>query len=383
MVIRTRNASVPNVGGGTVHIGNTLVSAYRPTNNYSRCIDTVGNPKGENPFDLTHRRLEYWTPINGSYSFFTAVNAVPTCIKDPWNSSHLPLTGYVRPASDAIADSHPGEPAVAVPVFLFELKDVPEMLRHAMGRARSLANAARGKTHADITKYLGNPKDPAKDWLNYNFGWRPFFSDIAKIGKVAEWMKNRSEVMKKLHRSDFISRRGKQGSRSAVSVNNQAAFDSSMDSWYGSEKKSTQSDQWVVSHWVADPFLFNASLSDDYQYLLRHALGIDFAASHLWDAMPWSWLVDWFAGAGSVVHALQNRMGIQFKNASAMNHTVTKVETIPRRHPTLRAGPAMAVYETKFRTPTSPSILPSGVNYFGAGQLTTLASLAVTRGYLR
>lgn len=383
MVIRTRVASVPNQGGGKVFVGSTLVSQIRPTKNYSTCIDTVGSPRSENPFDLTHRRLEHWVPMNGTFGLYKAVDAVPTCIQDPWNSSHLPLTGYVRPTSSAIADSHPGEPAVAIPVFLFELKDVPEMLKHAMGRARSLANAARGQTHHDIVKYLGNPKDPAKDWLNYNFGWRPFFSDIAKIGKVAAWMKNRAGVMKKLHRSNFISRRGKLGSRSAISVNNQVTYDSSMSSWYGSEIKSTKEDQWVVSHWKADPFLFNASLSDDYQYLLRHALGIDFAASHLWDAMPWSWLVDWFAGAGSVVHALQNRMGIQFANASAMRHTVTKVETIPRRHAYITHGPAMAVYETKYRTPTSPSILPSGINYFGSGQLTTLASLAVTRGYLR
>lgn len=353
---------------------------HYPPVNTKVMTDVVGNPRGENPLSITSFEVLNYTPINGKFGSYNEAIGLPPSGLSPSQFSINDVGGYYQSATDAIAAAHPGAPHVALPVFLFELKDVPRMLKHAMNRARVLANAAGGDTPSAIKRYLGNPSNPAEDWLNYNFGWRPFVSDISSIYSVADWMHSRAKMMRGF--SPIITRRSNLGSNISVTRNNNIVFDSTITSWFGTDKITTTTKKWCVSHWVKDPMRFNAALSTDHQYLRRHALGLNFAFSHLWDAMPWSWLVDWFTDAGSVIHALQNRMGIRFLNASVMTNTraVREIWPKPPRRDNMTSGSAQIAKETKSRSPTTPSILPSSIPYLGTGQLATLAALAVTRG---
>lgn len=380
MVIRTRTFAIPTGPGGHYFIVPSNLVLQGQTFNTGDMTDIVGNWNSENPMSSEHRTKSGGL-INGTSGGVTCVNVRATCLNNQ-HPSFLTTTSGFRSEQDAVGDSHPGEPAVSIPNFLFELKDVPSMLKHAYGRARGLWSAA-GKPNNQqlkvIKNYLKAPKNPAEDWLNYNFGWRPLVNDLLDIHKVAGWMNSRAKILNDLSHRKYISRRATLGSKSAVRTVNSVAYNSFGIGITGTAIDAEQLNSWVVAHFKADPFMFRSALSSDYKKLLNLALGLDFAPAMIWDALPWSWLVDWFTEVGGVIHARQNRMGIVFKDGSRMDHRVVTRVIHPVRKIKVSSEPAVIVREKKAREPVGISILPSGLNYLGAGQLTTLASLLVTR----
>lgn len=382
MAVRIRNSAQPNSGGGRYLIGTTPFQTPGTKGATKHCEDVIGNPTGENPFYLTSFYVTSSPSLNGKVGVTTLENVTPSCVASP-AYSHLSLTGF-RSVADGIRSSHPGEPSVDIPNFLYELKDLPSMLKHAGDRAKSLwdtvsRNKPKGATARDVSDYMRNPKNPAQDFLHWNFGWRPFFSDLADLAGITKAMDARRRMMKSLlsQNKSYITRRANLGSQSGQSVTS-GSYNSVGAGILGKHYKSTVHTKWCVSHFTYNPLVFQSAMSSNWR-LLAMSTGFDVSLTHFWDVMPWSWLIDWFTDASSVIHSYNNRWGIGFKNASTMEHLVTTQTTVPEPNP-YGGTPASWTYETKSRTPSAPSLtLPDGLNYFNSGQLTTLAALATTR----
>lgn len=379
MPIRNRSLSVPGYSG--THTWNGTTTSKSSHGLKKTMQDTVGNPLGENPL-VAHKTETIGGAINGRYHYLVpgVYDNYPAAVVQSYGGSHLTVPNKFIPAATALAAAHPGEPMVDIPVFLLELKDLPSMYKHAFRRAKSLANAAKSDDLASVKRYLKDPRNPAEDWLNYHFGWAPLLSDLGALASLGSDMQKRALMFKNAS-NNRITRRNKLGTQTAISVNNQVAYDTSMASWYGSNTKETTVEKWMVSHWQLDPLYLKHSLFSQHTQLLRASLGLSPSLSQAWELMPWSWFIDWFSEIGSVIKVRSNRGGVTFHNASIMEHSYTKESVIPRKPPFsgISGSPATLVYETKRRTPYAPSVTSGFVNIYSPEQLATLSALSILR----
>jgi hypothetical protein len=251
------------------------------------------------------------------------------------------------------------------------------MLRHAYRRAKQLDDNRLSRGNRPIKEYLKNPKEPAKDWLNYNFGWRPLVADARAIANISSYSSKR---MRRI--DDWNS-----GKRSSSAWVASLKGSSQSSGWYDSNTSSNglrsttvEQESWLSANFTLSSEYYEALRQDRGQQILQ-ALGADLSISHLWNAMPWSWLVDWFADIGNVIEANSNRFGFQFKNGSVMTHT--KIETSIKK----TSGPSLSecgpvIRHTEYKQRTHASTLDGYVgfmNFMDPSRLATLSSLAVTR----
>lgn len=378
-----RNRSLSYVSGQPgKSTWNNSTTTKSPALSNSICQDVIGNPRGQNPLTITHKRL---VPgyVDGAFK-----RAGISGTFEQWPSTSSQIGDFpahdtsierFRSVTAALAGSHPGEPVVALPVFLFELKDVPSMLKQAKERTAGLIKNARSSNKRDILRYLSGPKARASDYLAYQFGWRPLVSDLMDMVGVTKWMHDRGRMLRN-YSSKGISRRRLLGTFTAQTTDPRYPYDAQWFDKWGTAVTSHSASRWVVSHWSANRYAFETALdSKNVNAFRRAALGLDVSLTHAWDALPWSWLTDWFVDVGSVIHASQNRMGIQFKDAVVMTHR--KSTRVISPYPSwLTMTPVMLERETKHRTLTSPlTSIFSGINYLGPKQLGILAALKVTR----
>lgn len=193
----------------------------------------------------------------------------------------------------------PVRPVLQMGVFLAELRDVPKMLRSTQD---ILKTYMRG----------GVNYNPGGAWLNYQFGWKPFFDDILKLFNAAE------QVDKKIA---FLKRENGQSLRRRIILGE------GVDTWaigsgvsqfsclnptiytqayatpyyrsFWSKEGSYQYKLWASArfrYWIP-PYRFN-----DSQFLLRAQLmGLVPNLDLVYQVMPWSWLIDYFTNLGDVL----------------------------------------------------------------------------------
>jgi hypothetical protein len=351
--------------------------------------DYVGNPLGMNPLDIT--------TIRNSPCVINGTNGKTGISKREFNSlpctyfntieGHLPQSTPFRDATEALASVNPGNSAVSLPNFLFELKDVPGMLRHAASRARLLhmaylKHAGRSPTHRRIKAFAYGKGELGEDYLNYVFGWQPFFSDLSSILDTSQFLENRAKKYSKV-RNGLLKTTGSLG-QSTESYIYDRVLQSLAITVSGQITANTTRERWFSARWRVNPIRFGEALSGNTRSRLRDSLGLDYALPlELWEAMPWSWFSDWFFNAGAIINLLGNRQGIQFQSACIMTHTATKRTIQPIwQTKTYSVSLGWSSKESKTRTLFSPSFIRSDFadNVFEAPHLAVLASLAVTRG---
>lgn len=204
----------------------------------------------------------------------------------------------------------PGNPVAEAAVFLAELKDVPRMLRTTAKGFHELWRSAGGSLHGF------RPKRVADHWLNTQFGWFPFLNDLRKFRKAYKRLNSLLGWIAR-HNGHWLKRGGVV--RNVVS------------------SESVAGSTTITGHRPTLPTYFYASptISGNYNIVLRKVdnvwfearyrywipdLGSDYwkaravaaifglrpTPSVIWEATPWSWLVDWFSNAGDVIANLDS-----------------------------------------------------------------------------
>lgn len=386
MAIRHRSShGGERVGSYTrTYNGKTRYAGVVPQ--YSVCTDEIGRFGQENYFDLA-KILIHGGRINGvlnpgsttaEYTF----NNYP-CTLSRLTGTYLPNlnppSSAFRDVYGAIASMHPGEPSVSLPVFLFELKDVPWMLRNAAKRAKQLEKAARNPSIRGVTSFLASPKARAEDYLNYQFGWSPLLRDLVDLTDIgpliAKRMKSLSSAKRKL-----IRRKRSLGEWSETTEAWHPANATAYTPWAYCTKTA------FAKKWVSAKFSIPDSVSgnlmrDDPWLAARIELGLDASLTHVWDALPWSWLVDWFADIGGLIHTKANRFGIRYQGGSVMYETQRRLRArVFDTQASIRTSPIDTIAVTKSRVPAGYVPIDfRGLNGLDSRQLGILSSLAVTR----
>jgi len=104
---------------------------------------------------------------------------------------------------------------------------------------------------------------------------------------------------------------------------------------------------------------------------------LDFAT--LWEAMPWSWLIDWGSNVGDYLKAHRNIVPAELQSVSLMEHSVTQAH-IPAS--VIGGDLWISQIDVMKETKTRRKVIVAPTAHFPfltGNQLGILASLAITR----
>jgi hypothetical protein len=137
----------------------------------------------------------------------------------------------------------------------------------------------------------------ASTWLEYAFGLAPLISDTRKVAEAYAHFNNDAEISRLTHRSKVVAR----GEDLAVSqgVNTTQFLSSQIWIRRNSVDSARSRVQYVVG--LSAPPAADFGSNDR----LLQLLGVNQAnlLPAAWEAIPWSWLVDYFSNVGSILDA--------------------------------------------------------------------------------
>lgn len=176
---------------------------------------------------------------------------------------------------------------------LGEARETVRMLSGSVKTAVQALLAAKRGQWSRVPKILGIPRQKIKDgtafrqgWLAYNYGWKPFFSDIydswqlLNKGFALQEPLIFSAVRQLKTKENLVTRQNSDYVLSGTG-----------------ETLKTAKAFYKVS---------NSSIN------MLHQLGLINPLEVAWALQPYSFVVDWFLPVGNVLEALSARMGIDF-----------------------------------------------------------------------
>jgi hypothetical protein len=205
---------------------------------------------------------------------------------------------------------------LSLPNFILELKDFKEPIR-------TIGSVFKSGSFLGALKKLGVIGKPitfkrllqgaAGSYLNYSFNIKPLISDIAKIYSAMSRTERRI--------NDFVTRAGRPQNKHFVyswaelsDVHN-VWTSLGYQSWENSFVRT--STHHIERHVTHEPTVFHAQIQYNYSYtgyqtehaqLLGHldSLGVNLNPAIIWNAIPWSFVVDWVLGIGPYLDSLKS-----------------------------------------------------------------------------
>jgi len=240
--------------------------------------------------------IEY--PVTGLQSMY--VNTVDGDFAPPPSG----LDSYIQRSLECML---PGiKPALSLPNSLLELKDmksVPKTLSNLKGLLSMISSFTAGKGSWSFKKLL---KAMADAHLQVSFNIKPLLSDIAGIiqtmrsteSELADLIKRQHKVQKRhftasMHDSYHDSDTGYLTGTKSLPQGHPPVFGNAQCRRVVSYGTRTFHAEIWYSYWLGTAELEQARIR---AYLDR--LGVNLDPSIIWNAIPWSFVVDWFAGVG-------------------------------------------------------------------------------------
>lgn len=278
--------------------------------------------------------------INGEYLVYNGGFCNPSFAGDPisyttyrdvgWTpATNSLLPGFSQYGPTAYAKLKPNPEQASMGQFIAELRELPKAVTNLRDQARDFSKIWKD-VGGDPSSPFMRPKNAADQFLGYEFGWRPFFSDIDNAFKIAfnfdDYIKNVTRMNNTWirRRSDIdsgetvtqISRNFNSGIYpTGTTINDCCTLFSyaGTNCFYVSDV--TQYERYRV--WAEGAFKFYRPEFDDtlaeyntsFMAAQRAATiyGARITPTLLWKITPWTWLADWFT-----------RVGDNINNASAM-----------------------------------------------------------------
>jgi hypothetical protein len=295
--------------------------------------------------------IENWSfdPNPGMYAFGTDPN-IP-------NNSALAVTCLKR--------TNPSKPHIDLPVALAELRDLPDMVKSG------------GETAAE--KF-------AHGTLQREFGYAPFLSDLKKLFSFKDKVQKRVELLSKFKDGPMLRKTKLYDSTVQSSI---PADRTVISGAFGSLSATVTSYTTVRRYYGYVTYTPNADMSkligdsDALRAKARDIIGgLTIDASTIWQAMPWSWLADWFGNLGDYLEAHRNLLPLKAGTPRICKPIETTVTC--RLNGNAVTGPLSSQYVHK-RTWTSREIVsaafPSAdLPFLTKRQVDILGSLYITRG---
>lgn len=263
--------------------------------------NTAGDHVTVNAFTMLRSQVSGGM-VSGKRGYYSASSAYPSRAYDHVRASMpaLPPTPGGL-ANKLFANASPDRPEILAPVFLFELRELPELIK-----SLGLFNFGLrpNRTNAD--------KTAAKIWLSGNFGWAPLINDLKKLVEFPDAFARREKEIDDLHATGKGLRRkvnlySYTGPEVALTINCDSP-DASLGTVIATGAPTVHI--WGTVRYRPAKLPDGSPLRKPTpQDLRRRILGLNAASItlNIWEALPWSWLVDYFVGVGDYLGA--NPMG--------------------------------------------------------------------------
>jgi hypothetical protein len=224
-----------------------------------------------------------------------------------------------------IADTIPTNPTIDGSVSLAEL--YREGIPHVLGSSL--------KETTSIFRTLGS------EYLSFEFGWKPFVSDLKNAAKA---IIESDDILQQLERDSGRNVRRHRSIPRKTVVNNvselrNTVFMSGIESLAFSGP---------TTYRVSDLQTREQSFSGCYTFYYEPALksqisniatqarllyGLDLTPEVIWNLAPWSWLIDWVADVGPVMHNLSafSSDGLVLRYGYVMEENFRRVTRVNQR----------------------------------------------------
>lgn len=325
MSIRNRSRSFPQPAKGVciARLWSNLSAIYTTsyeasggfvTGQLDTSVDVADLPFLDHTLDISHKKA--WTPklsgvtwgsVNNQGCQFTISNWAVKRPNPVTGLPSLPTPAWTYYTTKAIANANPGKPIVDYPLFLWELREFPRMLRELGDILR------KSPGYQDIADF------PRKQFLAYYFGWKPLISDLKSLLQIAAVAKDNNRLINDAVKGKKISRKigNKTIGQFQTSVMTRIPPLSNQDTimFRGAENWVCTEKAWFSALLkVHDPL----PVTDTDPYSIIDSLGLYPSAATLWNAVPWTWLFDWFANIGDILESRQGRIKYSVRNLNIM-----------------------------------------------------------------
>lgn len=255
-------------------------------------------------------------------------------------------------------------------------------------------------------KASGAIKGTAEEYLNVVFGWSPLLSDISNIynsvtnwdARVEQFRRDAGQVVRRTYR--FPSERPSVSEFKYTRDNSTwEASQPGLALWNAAPGANANTQNMIqVSSlkrdtWFSGAFTYHIPDGDGYIDKMRRKsqeldlmLGLSLTPESIWNASPWTWLVDWFVNAGDVITNISNMLddGLVMHYGYVMEKSIWKYSYTQQGYPprgysmgtTHSLDYDLVIKQRRRATPFGFGLNPLS---FSKKQLAILAALGITR----
>jgi len=233
----------------------------------------------------------------------------------------------------------------------------------------------------NIQRY--NPRVWANHSLSVQMGWLPLFSDLRKLITFQSSVDQRVQELHRLYDNGGLKRRinlGKFGAQDSASLIVESAA-GTLGLVIAKRSKATSVERWATVRWKPTS-LPKSHSPEELQRQARQlvfGLGNGISAQQAWNAIPWTWLIDWFANVDEFLGAHQNSVPVKAGLVNVMTRTTTTADF--KRTDSLggiKGGDGTSKLTTKARSQSGGG-LSVGLPFLNGRQLSILGALAIQR----
>ena len=360
---RTRLQITRSGSGMKYNLQGVLLSTVSNLGSSDSITDLVAAGDGHN-LDIRHLTMRGMVieevATTGSISGRRWVNWMPDRCRNPDDSMFGHLSVPDQPsdallAADLLSRTNPSRPVIDLPVAIWELREIPELLREEGNKiARGLA--------------VGN--------LTYQFGIKPLVSDLTSLLNFSDEVAKRQRELEQLAKKGLRRKRDLwSGSSSAGPLDIIAQSGDKLTIHLAVNKTTQRNISGFVRWYPTNPRM----MKGDMRALARKAvLGLTLDFSTAWNMLPWSWLVDWCSNVGDVLQANRNIVGATHGPVQLMTQTKTTADATMNLPPD-KYSPGGWTEVSKQRRSVAYVPVDVQLPVLNLRQLSILGSIGVTR----
>lgn len=314
-------------GGFILHedIDKSYTDFYTRSTQY--CDDTVGFRHEDNPLWLSSEtsgkaraHLDGVEDTTGEDEYGYSIRTVNL----DWSTarfSHLIhpeefLDDDIEFVTQAASASNPSNAKVSTAVFLAELRDLPGLFE---------------TVGSNLSKFGAN------EYLKFQYGWKPFIKDLRKLWDTVEYIQKRLGVIQRLQQEGFLRLNYDPPGSVGFKHYDLSEIDHVFNHYYfgggriGLSRNTVMTTRrWCQTLWKPEPPEALKVLTTDSRFeAARNAVyGLNIDGPTLWQAMPWSWLIDWVHNTSDFIESQNNTVGAKYHRSVLMRHSrITTVAT--------------------------------------------------------
>jgi len=241
-------------------------------------------------------------------------------------------------------------------------------------------------SHFQKLKKLGG-----QEYLNVEFGWLPFVSDLHNLARAAanshsilsQYERDAGRNIRRRYNFPLIATDVTTSSTGSTSPSLSVQTNPGYGIWPLETRKLRSTETWFsgcFTYWLRRPDSLIGSMSRIAQEANK-LLGVEPTPDNVWKSQPWTWGIDWFSNVGDVLHnisALQDDSQVM-RYGYIMSHSVAE-DTYTLRVQSKLGRDLVQMFGTyvKQREKATPYGFGSDPTGWSASRLAIVAALGIS-----